>query len=84
VVSTRTARASHAHLRRRHAVYDEVLGELAVYGSPESVTERLLALREALGYSTLSVWMNVGGRISHERILTSMRLFAERVALRLR
>jgi len=36
-------------------------------------------LREALGYSTLAVWMNVGGRIPHERVLDSMRLFAERV-----
>jgi alkanesulfonate monooxygenase SsuD/methylene tetrahydromethanopterin reductase-like flavin-dependent oxidoreductase (luciferase family) len=63
--------------------YDEILGELAIYGSPESVTERLLALREALGYSTLAVWMNVGGRIPHERVLGSMRLFAERVIPRL-
>jgi hypothetical protein len=33
--------------------------------------------------STLSVWMNVGGRIPHEQTLSSMRLFAERVAPRL-
>jgi hypothetical protein len=48
------------------------------------VTKRLLELREALGYSSLSVWMNVGGRIPHERVLGSMRLFAERVMPRLR
>ncbi len=59
--------------------YGEILGELAVYGTPEAVTERLLELREALGHTTLSVWMNVGGRISHERVLGSMRLFAARV-----
>jgi alkanesulfonate monooxygenase SsuD/methylene tetrahydromethanopterin reductase-like flavin-dependent oxidoreductase (luciferase family) len=64
--------------------YDEILAELAVYGTAESVTERLLALRESLGYSTLSVWMNVGGQIPHERVLGSMRRFAERVAPRLR
>jgi alkanesulfonate monooxygenase SsuD/methylene tetrahydromethanopterin reductase-like flavin-dependent oxidoreductase (luciferase family) len=63
--------------------YDEVLRELVVYGTPDAVTERLLELREALGYSTLSVWMNVGGRIPHERVLASMRLFAERVIPRL-
>lgn len=63
--------------------YDEVLRELAVYGEPDSVVDRLLALREALGFTTLSVWMNVGGRIPHERIVTSMRLFAERVIPRL-
>ena len=64
--------------------YDEILQELAVYGTPESVTARLLELRETLGYTTLSVWMNVGGRIPHERVLGSMRLFAERVIPRLR
>ena len=63
--------------------YDEILQELVVYGTPESVTARLLELREALGNTTLSVWMNVGGRIPHERVLGSMRLFAERVIPRL-
>ena len=64
--------------------FEEILEELVIYGTPESVTERLLELRESLGYSTLSVWMNVGGRIPHERVLGSMRLFAERVIPRLR
>jgi hypothetical protein len=38
--------------------YDDILEELAIYGSPASVTARLLELRETLGYSTLAVWMN--------------------------
>lgn len=63
--------------------YAEILEELAVYGTPESVADRLLELREALGYATLSVWMNVGSLIPHERVLASMRLFAERVMPRL-
>jgi len=48
--------------------------------SPSSARPRL---REALGYSTLSVWMNSGGQVPHERVMTSMRLFAERVMPRL-
>lgn len=64
--------------------YEEILEELVVYGSPDAVTKRLLDLRESLGYSSLSVWMNVGGRIPHDRVLGSMRLFAERVIPRLR
>ena len=72
-----------AAARLRSISYDEVLGDLTVYGTPEAVTDRLLEVREALGYSTLSVWMNTGSQIPHERILTSMRLFAERVAPRL-
>ena len=63
--------------------YDEVLKELAVYGTPEVVAERLIELREALGYSSLSVWMNSGGQMAHEHVMRSMRLFAERVIPRL-
>jgi len=63
--------------------YDEVLADFAVYGSAEHVSERLLALRETLGCSTLSTWMNSGGRVPHERVVRSMRLFAERVMPRL-
>ena len=69
--------------RLAQLTYGEILEELVVYGTPESVTERLQELREALGPTTLSVWMNVGGRIPHERVLGSMRLFAERVIPRL-
>ena len=32
---------------------------------------------------TISAWMNAGSLIPHERIVTSMRLFAERVIPRL-
>jgi alkanesulfonate monooxygenase SsuD/methylene tetrahydromethanopterin reductase-like flavin-dependent oxidoreductase (luciferase family) len=77
-----TRREEAARLGRM--TYDEILEELVVYGSPDAVTKRLLELREALGYTSLSVWMNVGGRIPHERVLASMRFFAERVIPRLR
>ncbi len=63
--------------------YDEVLADYAVFGTPEAVADRLLALREQMGFTTLSLWMNPGGTIPNERVLTSMRLFAERVAPRL-
>ena len=63
--------------------YEEVLKEFAVYGTPDEVLERLLELREILGYSSLSVWMNSGGQVPHERVMRSMKLFAERVVPRL-
>jgi len=69
--------------RLAQVTYEDILAEQVVYGTPEAVTERLAALRAELGFSTLSVWMTVGGLISHERVLASMRLFAERVAPRL-
>jgi alkanesulfonate monooxygenase SsuD/methylene tetrahydromethanopterin reductase-like flavin-dependent oxidoreductase (luciferase family) len=69
--------------RLLRVTYDEVLKELAVYGTAEAVADRLLELREALGYSSLILWMNSGGRVPHERVIRSMRLFAERVIPRL-
>ena len=72
----RSARAG----RLAELTYADVLREQAVYGTPEAVVDRLLELREALGFSSLSAWMNPGGQIPHARVLTSMRLFAERVA----
>jgi alkanesulfonate monooxygenase SsuD/methylene tetrahydromethanopterin reductase-like flavin-dependent oxidoreductase (luciferase family) len=63
--------------------YADIQKELVVYGAPETVAERLRELRETLGVTALSVWMNVGGLIPHERVLGSMRLFAERVIPRL-
>ena len=82
--SGQTAEARLARARRLEALtYDEVLDQLVVYGTPEAVADTLLALREAIGFTTLSAWMNMGGHIPHARVLRSMRLFAERVVPRL-
>ena len=82
-----TARPDEAFSARAERLaeitYADVLREQAVYGTPEAVADRLLELREALGFSSLSAWMNAGGQIPHARVLKSMRLFAERVAPRL-
>jgi alkanesulfonate monooxygenase SsuD/methylene tetrahydromethanopterin reductase-like flavin-dependent oxidoreductase (luciferase family) len=78
--SSQTQEARLARAQRLLAMpYEEVLREQAIFGSPEEVVDRLVALREELGYSNLSMWMNPGNMIPHERVLTSMRLFAERV-----
>jgi alkanesulfonate monooxygenase SsuD/methylene tetrahydromethanopterin reductase-like flavin-dependent oxidoreductase (luciferase family) len=79
---TTEARAARAN-RLSEITYDEVLQEYAVVGSPEEVVDRLFALREEMGFSTISTWMNPGGLIPNERVLKSMQLFAERVAPRL-
>jgi alkanesulfonate monooxygenase SsuD/methylene tetrahydromethanopterin reductase-like flavin-dependent oxidoreductase (luciferase family) len=63
--------------------YDEILVQHAVFGSPEAVVDRLLELREKLGFTSFSGWMNPGGQIPNERVTRSMRLFAERVIPRL-
>lgn len=81
--STTTTMRTETGQRLIDITYEEVLREFAVYGTPEAVVDRLLELRERLGYSTLSVWMNAGGQVPHARVLASMRLFAERVMPRL-
>jgi alkanesulfonate monooxygenase SsuD/methylene tetrahydromethanopterin reductase-like flavin-dependent oxidoreductase (luciferase family) len=82
--SGQMAEARLARARLLEALtYDEVLDQLVVYGTPEAVADKLLALREAIGFTTLAGRMNTGGQIPGERVLRSMRLFAERVASRL-
>jgi alkanesulfonate monooxygenase SsuD/methylene tetrahydromethanopterin reductase-like flavin-dependent oxidoreductase (luciferase family) len=79
-----TAEAREARANRLAEIsYDEVLREYAVYGTPEAVADRLIALKEELGLTTIATWMNAGGTIPSERVLTSMRLFADRVAPRI-
>jgi alkanesulfonate monooxygenase SsuD/methylene tetrahydromethanopterin reductase-like flavin-dependent oxidoreductase (luciferase family) len=80
-----TNEAREGRARRWAALtYGDVLREHAIFGSPESVTERLLALREEIGFSSLSAWMNPGGWIPDAGVTRSMRLFAEQVMPRLR
>jgi alkanesulfonate monooxygenase SsuD/methylene tetrahydromethanopterin reductase-like flavin-dependent oxidoreductase (luciferase family) len=83
MLATGTTKRAEDGQRLLRMPYDEVLKALAVYGTPEAVADRLIELREALGYSTLFVWMNSGGQVPHERVMRSMRLFAERVMPRL-
>jgi alkanesulfonate monooxygenase SsuD/methylene tetrahydromethanopterin reductase-like flavin-dependent oxidoreductase (luciferase family) len=72
------ARAERAQ-RLASLTYDDVVRNYAIYGPPESVVAQLTVLRQQLGFSTLSVWMNCGGMIAHDRVTNSMRLFAEQV-----
>jgi hypothetical protein len=48
------------------------------------VADRWIELREMLGFSSFSGWMNPGGQIPNDRVIRPMRLFAERVMPRLR
>jgi alkanesulfonate monooxygenase SsuD/methylene tetrahydromethanopterin reductase-like flavin-dependent oxidoreductase (luciferase family) len=69
--------------RLRDLSFEEASREFAIYGSADLVADRLLELREAIGYTKLAVWMNVGALVPPEKVRTSMRLFVERVAPRL-
>jgi alkanesulfonate monooxygenase SsuD/methylene tetrahydromethanopterin reductase-like flavin-dependent oxidoreductase (luciferase family) len=79
MLATGTTQRAEDGRRLLSIPYEDVLKELAVYGTPEFVADRLLELRETLGYSRLALWMNSGGQVPHARVMRSMRLFAERV-----
>src|SRR5262249_26702 len=70
--------AGHASGERlRHLTYGEVLTDFTVYGTAERVADRIEELRDVIGFTKLAVWMNVGSRVPHERVLASMRRFAD-------
>ena len=61
--TAQTAEAREARATRLAEIsYDEVLADYAIVGAPEDVAERLLALRQEMGFSTLSMWMNPADR----------------------
>src|SRR6266446_4946949 len=70
--------------RLSHVSYDDLLRDRVAYGTPDMVVDRLRQLREELGLSGVIMESNVGGRIPLERVLTSIRLYAQEVAPRLR
>jgi alkanesulfonate monooxygenase SsuD/methylene tetrahydromethanopterin reductase-like flavin-dependent oxidoreductase (luciferase family) len=58
--------------------YDTIRQERAIFGEPSYCLERLQQIREMLGVQQIMAWMNIGG-MPHDKVLRSMRLFAERV-----
>ncbi len=70
---------SYERLKRASEVsYDEVLNRVA-FGTPEAVVERLQEYQEELGITGISLDVNPGGQIPHDRVVNSMRLLTEEV-----
>jgi alkanesulfonate monooxygenase SsuD/methylene tetrahydromethanopterin reductase-like flavin-dependent oxidoreductase (luciferase family) len=70
--------------RLSNATYEDLLRDRLAYGKPDLVTERLIQLRDDLGLSGVIMESNVGGRIPRDRVLNSVRLFAQEVVPNLR
>ena len=64
--------------------YEDLQRDRLAYGTPDFVTEKLTSLRDDLGLSGFIMESNVGGRIPQDKMLNSVRLFAEEVAPQLR
>jgi alkanesulfonate monooxygenase SsuD/methylene tetrahydromethanopterin reductase-like flavin-dependent oxidoreductase (luciferase family) len=70
--------------RLSNVSYEDLLRDRVAYGTPDMVVDRLRWLRDELGLSGVIMESNVGGRIPLEQVLTSIRLYAQEVAPRLR
>jgi len=71
-------RYSESRRRLETLTYANIRGERAIFGEPSYCLERIQQLRETLHIQQLMGWMNIGG-MPHDKVLRSMRLFAERV-----
>ena len=81
--TTSEERAERAD-RLSNLTYDDVLRDRVAYGTPDMVLDRLRQLRDQLDLAGVIIESNVGGRIPLDRVLNSIRLYAQEVAPRLR
>ena len=70
--------------RLSQVTYEELLEGRVAYGTPEMVAAKLTRLRSVLGVTGIIMEPNVGGYNPPERVLNSIRLFAQEVAPQLR
>ena len=63
--------------------YESFLRTRVIYGSPESVIDRIEEFRERTGLTGMILDVNHGGQIPHEQVISSIRLLTEKVAPRL-
>jgi alkanesulfonate monooxygenase SsuD/methylene tetrahydromethanopterin reductase-like flavin-dependent oxidoreductase (luciferase family) len=84
-----TAGAFGGELRAQRAqnlanlTYESALQDRLVYGTPDTVVNRLKELRDELGLSGVLMEPNVGGLMTPDRLENSIRLFGQEVARQL-
>jgi alkanesulfonate monooxygenase SsuD/methylene tetrahydromethanopterin reductase-like flavin-dependent oxidoreductase (luciferase family) len=64
-----------ADLMRGPLSYDEVLREKGIVGTPDMIIARLTELRETAGLDGVSAEINPGSMLTHDQIMTSLRLW---------
>jgi alkanesulfonate monooxygenase SsuD/methylene tetrahydromethanopterin reductase-like flavin-dependent oxidoreductase (luciferase family) len=65
--------------RLASASYEDLLETRVVFGSPESVIDRLTQFREMLGITGITAELNPGGFLPKEAVQRSLRLLTEEV-----
>ena len=61
-----------------NVTYDQLLERLAV-GTPDAVADKIRWYQEELGITGISLDVNPGGQIPHDKVMNSLRLLAEEV-----
>ena len=59
--------------------YSEILQRRVMYGTPDTVVDRIHKYQETLGITGLVLETNYGGQIPNDRVVNSIRLIAEKV-----
>ena len=72
------------YIAGRTGAYEELLEDRLAYGRPDTVVSKLKYLVEEFQLDGVIMEPNVGGGVSADRMLNSIRLYAEEVAPRLR
>ena len=78
-ISAGDDRAAQAE-RLKAMTYEDVLPSMVVYGTPESVVERLQELQEELGLTQVIYEVNFGCNVPLEHQIKAVRLINEKVA----
>ena len=78
-ISAGDDRAAQAE-RLKAMTYEDVLANTVVYGTPESVVERLQQLQEELGLTQVIYEVNFGCNVPLEHQIKAVRLINEKVA----
>ena len=78
-ISAGDDRAAQAE-RLKAMTYEDVLASMVVYGTPESVVERLQELQEELGLTQVIYEVNFGCNVPLEHQIKAVRLINEKVA----
>jgi alkanesulfonate monooxygenase SsuD/methylene tetrahydromethanopterin reductase-like flavin-dependent oxidoreductase (luciferase family) len=68
----------------KNLTYDDVLRDNVIVGTPDSVAERLMRLRDGLGIDGILAELNCGGLIPHARVLNALRLLCQEIMPRFR
>ena len=68
----------------RTLTYEDALRGNVLVGTPDSISAKLMRLRDEIGFEGILAELNCGGLIPHDRVLNAIRLLCQEVMPRFR